>query len=398
MPLDLLSVSRHLDPLGRLAVERQAENTRRARQALQLLARGDDARTVAEKVDRANTGWRAGRPVEPLSLRRPAAVVPSEFSILASDGSAIEPDRHGVALCYLINVGLVAIHYGSRPQAVLHSEPYLGYTDEDLYIASGGNAVLVSGALLAIRRQTLESQRLAALAESLPRGRAAVAVQDGTLMLGTLEGPGLETWLREGPLKDLLRSYDRFRALGLPLSSYVSRPRSAEVVNTLRLLLCPATAPDCSRGCAVARESSAVTVPPCHCLAGLTDANLFSRTLTPGERSPVFRSQWQTSLQSYGEHQVHFFYVNVGPEVARVEVPFWVVADSALLDLVHAAVVDQAAKGMGYPTALIEAHEQAVLRAADRRQFDEMVGTALSRSGLPVETSEKERSKRLRSL
>jgi hypothetical protein len=35
--------------------------------------------------------------------------------------------------------------------------------------------------------------------------------------------------------------------------------------------------------------------------------------------------------------------------------------------------MDQCAKGRGYPVALSEAHEQAVVRAADRRSFDELV-------------------------
>jgi hypothetical protein len=47
--------------------------------------------------------------------------------VLASDGSTIEPDRHGAVYCYLINVGLVAIHYGARPNAMLTAEPHLGY-------------------------------------------------------------------------------------------------------------------------------------------------------------------------------------------------------------------------------------------------------------------------------
>jgi hypothetical protein len=37
-----------------------------------------------------------------------------------------------------------------------------------------------------------------------------------------------------------------------------------------------------------------------------------------------------------------------------------------------AAVMNQCAKGMGYPVALSEAHEQAVVRAGDRRAFVEL--------------------------
>jgi hypothetical protein len=84
--------------------------------------------------------------------------------------------------------------------------------------------------------------------------------------------------------------------------------------------------------------------------------------------------------------------------MARVEVPHWVAADRELLGLVQAAVMDQTARGNGYPTVLIEAHEQAALRAADRRLFAEMLDTAMVRAGLSLSTSLKEHAKRIRAL
>jgi NurA-like 5'-3' nuclease len=43
------------------------------------------------------------------------------------------------------------------------------------------------------------------------------------------------------------------------------------------------------------------------------------------------------------------------------------------LEVLAARVLDQCEKGRGYPVALSEAHEQAVVRAADRRAFEELV-------------------------
>ncbi len=51
-------------------------------------------------------------------------------------------------------------------------------------------------------------------------------------------------------------------------------------------------------------------------------------------------------------HRIVFFYLHVGTEIVRVEVPQWVAASSMLLDQVHAVAYDQAQKGMGYPIAL----------------------------------------------
>ena len=90
---------------------------------------------------------------------------------------------------------------------------------------------------------------------------------------------------------------------------------------------------------------------------------------------------------------MHFFYVNVGSEMARVEVPAWVAEDEALLALTHSLLLDQCRKGLGYPVAIMEAHEQAVIGGHERELFRQMVEETLTRHGLDVSTSEKARSK-----
>lgn len=56
--------------------------------------------------------------------------------------------------------------------------------------------------------------------------------------------------------------------------------------------------------------------------------------------------------------------------------------DPALLDLVHAVSLDQARKGNGYPVALAEAHQRAVVRGAERGLFYRMVEEALVKRGV----------------
>jgi hypothetical protein len=99
---------------------------------------------------------------------------------------------------------------------------------------------------------------------------------------------------------------------------------------------------------------------------------------------------------SYGDHKVHFFYVNVEEEIGRVEVAGWVADNPALLELTHTLVIDNARRGGGYPVVLQEAHEQAVVTGADREAFSAMVERALEGQRLPVYTSQKQRSKRMR--
>jgi len=75
-------------------------------------------------------------------------------------------------------------------------------------------------------------------------------------------------------------------------------------------------------------------------------------------------------------------------------VPKWVADDENLLALGHSLILDQCKRGQGYPVAISEAHEQAVITGSDRQLFKQMVAETLEREGLPAYTSEKERSKR----
>ena len=48
----------------------------------------------------------------------------------------------------------------------------------------------------------------------------------------------------------------------------------------------------------------------------------------------------------------------------------------------------------GYPVAISESHEQAVVSTGDRRVFRRMLTDSLERQGLSAATSQKDRSKR----
>ena len=124
------------------------------------------------------------------------------------------------------------------------------------------------------------------------------------------------------------------------------------------------------------------------------DRELFQELLEEGWRPATYLTNSSVSRQFYGEHQVYFYYLNVGAEIARVEIPQWVAQDERLLALGHSLILDQCRRGQGYPVALSEAHEQAVINGAERQLFKRMVAETLERQGLRVYTSERERSKR----
>jgi hypothetical protein len=180
------------------------------------------------------------------------------------------------------------------------------------------------------------------------------------------------------------------RALGVPIVGYISASRSGEATNFLRLHTCPYIAPDCQTHCADLPNKA-----PCQVLDPLRDAGIWGRLLEPGERSPLWRSSAKIQDFYGDDYAIHFCYVNVGAEVARVEVPAWVALDADVLAMTLSLVVAQVQKGYGYPVALAEAHNQAVVRGGDRSRFFALLEREMVKAGLRnVGTSYKEARKR----
>ena len=118
--------------------------------------------------------------------------------------------------------------------------------------------------------------------------------------------------------------------------------------------------------------------------------------LADGERSALFISPSKIVKEHYGDHAVYFFYMRNGDEIARIEVPQWVAVDKDLLELTHRLVYDQCKRGQGYPAALSEAHEQAVVTTRDRENFWELVESTLIEGHMDNTSSAKSTSKRTR--
>ena len=398
MPLDLGSTFLQLDRVTeKLARSRE---DRRAR----LRAFVEVAETVNSQVARAKTGFDPERPF--LAAHVEDRLVgsygptesPNDWCVVAVDGSHIDVDRHLPVATYLVNLGGCRLTYGSQPDADFFSQPDLAYEHDDLYIASPSNRAQeepVTGALLGLIRTVRELERLADVVEHCPQGLPTLALVDGSLVLWGLSGRGYPPFVRDAIIRDrLLPALDRFRVQAqlrpLSLTAYVSLPRSTEVVNAARTALCPFDIGQCSRSCSNRRSMA----EPCDRANDFLDRDLFRETLAPGWRSPVYRTNSSVPRESYGEHQVDFYYLNCGEEIGRVETPAWTAEDESLLALGHSLILDQCRRGQGYPVAISEAHEQAVISGRDRQLFKQMVAESLERSGLSADTSEKERSKR----
>jgi hypothetical protein len=350
---------------------------------------------LREKIAASKTTWLVADLTEPPDKRYIATPLLPEFTVLATDGSHIAVDRHRSTRCYLINIGRVMLHYGTQPDAELSSQPYLYCNDEEMVIAppnGTGRGQLIEGTLLGIKRGVDELAELVPMVrESAPH--PTIALLDGSLILWGLEAyPEFvsDILLHGGFLchLDALRKLGRDRKLAI--ASYVSFPRSTDVVNVLRLALCPHETVNMDKMCPDCKTRE------CEAVAQVDDREIFGSLLEPGERSALFINRSKVVREHYGEHQVYFFYVKSDEEIARIEIPKWVADDKDLLDLTHALVLDQCRRGQGYPVALSEAHEQAVVTSADKENFWRLVETSLADERLPGTTSAKSQSKRTR--
>jgi hypothetical protein len=396
--LDLLKIVSQVEGMVARLKASSKERQESLRQALQVVDRqSTDLDSLQRKIATSKTTWLVAGLVDGLGQHYEAPPPPPDFNVIATDGSNIDVDRHQATRCYLINIGSVTLSYGTKASASLENLPLLYFGDEDMVITPPGGASgreqPIEGVLLGIRRSVEECRQLDGLAARLPAPSSNLALLDGSLILWGLAGQTYPEFVTEALLtRGLLVHLEALRKLNgdrqLALASYISYPRSTDVVNVLRLALCPHEVADCDRYCPQKRD--------CDTVAGVRDRDLFANLLGPGERSALFFSRSSVVQKHYGDHAVYFFYLRADDEVARVEIPQWVATDRGLLDLTHSLVLDQCRRGQGYPVALSEAHEKAVVTAADREQFWQLVENSLVGENLPVTGSAKARSKRTR--
>ncbi|MCL6472813.1 MAG: DNA double-strand break repair nuclease NurA [Firmicutes bacterium] len=391
--LDLNKLYAQIASLGKYQISRIHDLAKAfglADEQIRLVSENIEA--FKSKVNRSTTSWLVAIPTdeEPFQTHQPP-LCPSSYAVLSTDGSQITPDRHSPYRAYLINIGKVEIGYGDFLGYKFESEPNLFFEEKDIKRRFGGKERDVSGAVLAALRGKMESDALAEMIKNCKR-RPTVALTDGTLILWSLEADsggikGLETDdLKMQSFLSLMNLISTGKETGIPIAGYISAPGSSDVVNALRVSLCPSDPVNCDN-CPY-RGAGFDGALPCAKIDGITDAELFRRLLQIGERSSLFGSISKI-LEDYGEEKIYFFYLNVGYEIARIEVPGWVARDSQAIELVHATCLDQADKGAGYPIAVAEAHEQAVVKSTDKNMFDQLVLQALIREGSPVIESRK---------
>jgi NurA domain len=400
--LDLTKAAKAMQGMSQhLNVEAQAARQRLeiAQNLLEKAAEKQEQLVELQASWRDRTLFNSATPIEPLSDLTYIPAPPAAHTVFATDGSQISPNHHEIAYCYLLNIGTVMLHYGQSRHPVLDSVPEVFYKPEDLYMSRQWG--IRTEEWMGYRRAVSEAIALAEMGtnwtkfnnDQLPA--PALAMVDGSLIYWFLEP--LPNEARDQILEPILAAWDNLRLARIPLVGYLSASRSSESLAFLRFQACTYEVPDCINNCpnvGFTATSSFAEKAPCQVFEPLRDVILWSTILSPGQRSPLWKSQARI-LDLYGLNSVYFCYVHVGTEIARIEVPEWVAQDSAQLDLALGMMLAQVHKGGGYPVTLAEAHNQAVVTGGDRGRFFALLEQQMIKAGLKnVGISYKETRKR----
>jgi len=387
--LDLTKLSRQMQGISQHLTVEAAASRQRLELAQQYLYKASSSQADLVQLQEK---WRDrllfanATPVEPLNTRLDIPKPTSINTVIATDGSQIAPNHHEIAYCYLLNIGRVVLHYGQNRHPLLDSLPEVFYRPEDLYISRQWG--IRAEEWMSYRRTSSEAIVLAELAiEQGGQGMPTLTMVDGSLIYWFLEQ--LPSEARDQILPPIIESWDRLRDAQIPIVGYLSASRSAEGLNFLRLAACSHPVPDCITNCPNQQEKV-----PCKLFDPLRDTAVWATQLQPGQRGPLWRSNARI-LDLYQDHVIYFCYVHVGTEIARIEVPAWVAENQTLFDQSLGLTLAQVQKGFGYPVALAEAHNQAVVRGGDRSRFFALLEQQMIKAGIRnVGISYKEARKR----
>ncbi|MEB3147701.1 MAG: DNA double-strand break repair nuclease NurA [Sphaerospermopsis sp.] len=386
--LDLTKLAGQMQGLSQHLSAEVAESNRRLELAKEHLKQA--CKCQQELMERQEK-WRDrilfanATPIEPLETCIDIPVPPKVHTVIATDGSQIAPNHHEIAYCYLLNIGRVVLHYGQNKHPLLDSLPEVFYKPEDLYIARQWG--LRTEEWMSNRRTASEITVLSELACSVKTEVPALAMVDGSLIYWFLDQLPMDA--RDRILPPILAAWQQLQKAEIPIIGYLSAARNLESTNFLRLLACPYPVPDCISYC-----PDQLDHVPCKKFENLRDTTLWTTQLKPGQRGPLWRSN-NRILQLYEEQTIYFCYVHVGTEISRIEFPAWVANSSQMLDQALGLMLAQVQKGYGYPVAIAEAHNQAVVRGGDKNHFFALLEREMIKAGIKnVGISYKEARKR----
>jgi len=386
MPINFQEIYKQIKEIGKSAKERRKKKEDAQASARELLnfydSKLDELRSKADSAKQADANIRCAYPLnENLASHYPPPASVIQATLIAADGSQINPDRHAAVQFGLVNVGAIVMKMNSGEAPHVESKTELIYGDDLLQ-----NGVSMSEGMVALKRDLAERMKLDELSKDI-EGQV-VTFTDGPMELWSAQGEDANVF------HDFLEKYkaalSRLQMHGVITAGYVDKPSADLVVRLLEITMAD-----------VEQTKNLREFRP---LSGVSDRWLFGEyknpLLPPGHRSAVFKIQSNSEKNYKGVLELHFFYLNAGTEghpwPVRVEVPKWVVDDIEKLSLLHAVLVVQC-RMMGskpYPYLLNRAHEIAVVKNEEKQQIELLLKMEIRLNGEEVdEPSKKQENK-----
>jgi len=376
MPIDYQQIFTRIKEIGAGARERKRTLDERRVKARDLLAvyasELDLLRSKVHSAKLADSNTRCAYPLnESLASSYPPPARASDVTLIAADGSQINPDRHAAIQFCVVNVGAIQMKLNSGETPEIFTDTELLYGDDLL-----PNGYPMSDGLVALKRDLAERTKLDELSKGLQG--SVVTFTDGPIELWGAKGEDANSY--EAIVQKYLGVLSRLQGRGVITAGYVDKPSADLVVRLLEIAIAE-----------VSRDGNPTNLREFHPLRGVSDRWLYGENknplLPPGHRSAVFGIQSISEKKYTGILSLHFFYLNVGTEghpwPVRVEIPKWVADDKAKLDLLHGVLVEQC-RMMGskpYPYLLHRAHETAVVKMEEKQQIENMLAMELRNHG-----------------
>ena len=365
MPINYQEVYTQIKELGKGAKERRKKKEEAQASARDLLnfydSKLDELRSKVDMAKAVDPNIRCAYPLnETLASSHPPPASVIQATLIAADGSQINPDRHAAIQFCVVNVGAIQMKLNSGETPEIFTDTELLYGDDLL-----PNGYPLSDGMVALKRDLAERSKLEELSKGLQG--SVVTFTDGPIELWGAKGEDASSY--EAIVQKYLGVLSRLQGRGVITAGYVDKPSADLVVRLLEI--------------ASADNEQTQKLREFHPLRGVSDRWLFgghkNPLLPPGHRSAVFGIQSSSEKKYTGILSLHFFYLNVGTEghpwPVRVEIPKWVADDKEKLDLLHGVLVEQC-RMMGskpYPYLLHRAHETAVVKMEEKQQIEQML-------------------------
>jgi len=293
------------------------------------------------------------------------------YNILGIDGSQIYPDRHYGINCFLLNIGFAEFNYNDHSRVILKSIPSL-YLEHDIeYEATQENINFL--------RTELEFSQGLERCKVRQNADPFVFVFDGPLYFGYLNNKPEK--IKKHFLSSYISLLNSFYINKIPIIGFLSAPRNKEIINVIKMGLS-------KKIIDIGLNTENID------FKFISDSDFIALFLKPFSRTILFSLSSDLAL-NYPEHlRPMFCYINCAAEIVRIEFPYWLTKDPNFEHYLN-ILIDQCKKGNGYPIALSEAHEQAVVKSSDRNFFYESLSKMSSSYNHRLNFSQKSIKKRV---